>query len=344
MKFFLVLLGVVVLFATAVPAVAGPGDPRLVNGILEWPRAVSNEPFVVVRGDDGVLYYVAIGAARHDASLAAGGRVVVLGLEGRTAHEINALGIGAGESVEAALANLQGARPSPAVAATTPAPTATAPAAPSPNGGAAAIAAPSAKPAPPAPPAAAAPAPNGKSAVAPTSPASTSPAAAVTPSAPTPSAPLVTAPAPTSPAVTAPAPTSPAVTAPAPTSPAPAVTPPPTGVGAPLIISTPTPSPVRSAAASPPPARRSTVEVTAPAVPASSTDERRWTEISGVVESLVGRTLILRSDEGRVAVDLSALSQNIDRAITPGAQVRVYGVPVEVRFKAMGFFDPGTRP
>jgi hypothetical protein len=24
--------------------------------------------------------------------------------------------------------------------------------------------------------------------------------------------------------------------------------------------------------------------------------------------------------------------------------VRVYGVPVEVRFKAMGFFDPGTRP
>jgi len=79
-------------------------------------------------------------------------------------------------------------------------------------------------------------------------------------------------------------------------------------------------------------------------VPASSTDERRWTEISGVVESLVGRTLILRSDEGRVAVDLSSLSQNIDRAITPGAHVRVYGVPVEIRFKAMGFFDPGTRP
>jgi hypothetical protein len=112
-----------------------------------------------------------------------------------------------------------------------------------------------------------------------------------------------------------------------------------------LIISAPTPSPVRSAAVPPPPARRSSVEVTAPAaVPASSTDERRWTEISGVVESLVGRTLILRSDEGRIAVDLSALSQNIDRAITPGAHVRVYGVPVEVRFKAMGFFDPGTRP
>src|SRR5207237_10672855 len=147
MKFLLVLLSVVVLLATAVPAVAGPGDPRLVNGILEWPRAVSNEPFIVVRGDDGVLYYVAVGAARHDASLTAGGRVAVLGLEGRSAHEINALGIGAGESVEAALGNLQGARPSPTVAApppasTPPAPAAAAPAAPSPTGAAAAIAAP----------------------------------------------------------------------------------------------------------------------------------------------------------------------------------------------------------
>src|SRR5438105_4348787 len=201
MKFLLVLLSVVVLFATAVPAVAGPGDPRLVNGILEWPRAVSNEPFIVVRGDDGVLYYVAIGAARRDASLAAGERVAVLGLEGRSAHEINALGIGAGESVEAALANLQGARSSPAVA---PA-----------NGGAPAVAAPTAKPMPPAPPAASAPAPNGKSAAAPTPPASTSPAPALAPSAPTPSTPVVTAPAPTSPAP------------PASTSPAPALTPPP---------------------------------------------------------------------------------------------------------------------
>src|SRR5947208_14012985 len=111
MKFLLVLLSVVVLFATAVPAVAGPGDPRLVNGILEWPRAVSNEPFIVVRGDDGVLYYVAVGAARHDASLTARGRVAVLGPEGRSCHESNAPGIGGGESVWAALRHLQGAGP-----------------------------------------------------------------------------------------------------------------------------------------------------------------------------------------------------------------------------------------
>src|SRR5919201_2973153 len=184
-KVLLVLLGGIVLFAAVGPAVAGSGDPRLVNGILEWPRTVSNEPFIVVRGDDGVMYYVAIGAARHDPSLAAGGRVAVLGLEGRSAHEINALGIGAGESVEAALANLQGARsapaaaaPPPAAASTPPAPTAAAPAAPAPNGGAAAIAVPSAKPPAPAPAAASAPAPNGRSAAAPT----TSPAPAATPS------------------------------------------------------------------------------------------------------------------------------------------------------------------
>jgi len=77
---------------------------------------------------------------------------------------------------------------------------------------------------------------------------------------------------------------------------------------------------------------------------ASASDERRWTEISGVVESLVGRTLVLRSEEGRIAVDVSSLSQNLERMVTPGSTVRVYGVPIEVRFKAMGFFDPGTRP
>ena len=104
-------IAVVVLAAHTV--LAGSGDPRLVNGVLEWPRTVSTEPFVIVRGDDGVLYYVTILTARRDAGLVAGARVAVLGLEGRTAHEITALGVGAGESVEAALANLQGARPVP---------------------------------------------------------------------------------------------------------------------------------------------------------------------------------------------------------------------------------------
>jgi hypothetical protein len=106
---------------------------------------------------------------------------------------------------------------------------------------------------------------------------------------------------------------------------------------------------MRSAAVAPPAAARRPVVDALPApapaaLPVSASDDRRWTEITGVVESLVGRTLTLRSEDGRVAVDVSSLSQNLDRMVTPGATVRVYGVPVEMRFKAMGFFDPGTRP
>lgn len=66
-------------------------------------------------------------------------------------------------------------------------------------------------------------------------------------------------------------------------------------------------------------------------------------EISGVVESVYGRTLLIRTEEGRVAVDVSSLSLNLDRLAAPGSTVRVYGVPVELRFKAMGFVDPGRR-
>src|SRR2546428_665580 len=117
MQAFVVLLTVALVLVAHVVAVAGPGDPRLVNGVLEWPRTVTNEPFLVVRGDDGVLYYVGIAAARRDGPLAGGARVSVLGLEGRTANEITALGVGAGETTEAALAHLQGARPTPAASA-----------------------------------------------------------------------------------------------------------------------------------------------------------------------------------------------------------------------------------
>ena len=113
MKAFFVLLTVALVLVAHVVAVAGPGDPRLVNGVLEWPRTVTNEPFLVVRGDDGVLYYVGIAPARRDGPLAGGARVSVLGLEGRAPNEITALGVGAGETTEAALAHLQGARPVP---------------------------------------------------------------------------------------------------------------------------------------------------------------------------------------------------------------------------------------
>jgi hypothetical protein len=306
MKYVLAFLVILLLILAAhAAAIAGPGDPRLVSGILEWPLAVTNEPFVVVRGDDGVLYYVTITSARRDATLAAGARLAVLGFEGRAPHEINALGVGAGDSIESALANLQGAPAAPtastpavvtptiAVAPTTPsasAPAATAHTAPA-NGGAAAIAAPSIE------------APN----------------AAQTPSAPAPTI----------------------------TTPAPAVTPITPGIGPyPSVISAPTGSPVRSAAVSAPTPRPPVTEVTTPpaAVPVSASDDRRWTEVTGVVESLVGRTLVLRSQEGRIAVDVSALSANLERIVAPGATVRVYGVPLEMRFKAMGLVNSEARP
>lgn len=371
MKSSLTCVALVVVLAACAAAFAGPGDPRLVNGVLEWPRAVTNEPFIVVRGDDGALYYVTIAAARREATLGAGGRVAVLGLEGRTAHEISALGIGAGDSVESALANLQGAKS---------APTAAAPA--SPNGGVA-ITAPTAK-SPSAPPSQAGvmsarpQAPPTSSSSTPTTAAPTAPVTVPAPStAPAPngsattpnataSAPAVSAPAPAvsapAPAVTAPTPAgsaaaptaaapapapAPAVTAPAPavTAPAPAVTPTTPGVGPyPAVISAPTAAPAVAATAPPPkPAVTEVAPASAPVSPVVR-DERRWTEITGVVESISGRTLVLRAPEGRVAVDMSSLSSNLERIVTPGATVRVYGLPVELRFKAMGFFDPGGRP
>jgi len=318
MKAFVVLLTVVLVLVAHVVAVAGPGDPRLVNGVLEWPRTVTNEPFLVVRGDDGVLYYVGIAAARRDGPLAGGARVSVLGLEGRTANEITALGVGAGETTEAALAHLQGTRPAPAASAPV------------------VVTPPAAVP-------------------------TTAPSGTPTPSAA--SAPAVPAAAPAAPSapVSPPAPPATTVTPPVPRgAPAPAVAPPPPPVTAPGMTVMPggaapstaalAPAPpaaaARSAAvAAPMAARRPVVEaIAAPAtLPVSAGDDRRWSEISGVVESLVGRTLILRSAEGRVAVDVSSLSPSLERMVTPGTMVRVYGVPVEMRFKAMGFFDPGGR-
>jgi hypothetical protein len=319
MKAFAILLTVALVLVAHVVAVAGPGDPRLVNGVLEWPRTVTNEPFLVVRGDDGVLYYVGIAAARRDGPLAGGARVSVLGLEGRAANEVTALGVGAGETTEAALAQLQGARPAPAASA----PVVATPPAAVPVTAPTGTPTPSAAPAPAAAPVA-------------TSPAGTGPA-----SAPAPPATTVTPSAPREAPAPAVAPPAPPVTAPGMTV-MPGAAAPSTAALAPA----PPAAAARSAAvAAPLAAKRPVVEaIAAPAtLPVSAGDDRRWTEISGIVESLVGRTLVLRSEEGRVAVDVSSLSPSLERMVTPGTMVRVYGVPVEMRFKAMGFFDPGGR-
>ena len=306
----------VIVLVIPLVAVAGPGDPRLVNGVLEWPRAVTNEPFVIVRGDDGVLYYVGMATVRSPGPVTAGARVSVLGTEGRSAHEITAFAIGTGPTADAALAQLQGSRS----AAPAPAPTAAAVAAsPAP-------AAPLVTP-PPSAPAAAAAAPSAVSpaaAGAPPAPAAAPPATVTAPPAPTPPASVAPAPA-AAPAAPVAAPPAAAPVPPAAVAKAPAA-----AVASPAVV----PASTASAVTAPPPV------ATAPMVPV---DERRWTELTGEVESLSGRTLVLKVDGGRVTVDVSSLSANLDRMVAPGSKVKVYGVPIELRFKAMGFIDPDAR-
>ena len=224
------VLACLLVLAAPLTAAAGQGDPRLVNGVLEWPRALTNESFVIVRGDDGVLYYVGVASARREGTPAAGARVAVLGIEGRSAHEVTAVGIGIGTTADAALAQLQGARPAPAAAspAAAPPPVAAGPAPiapPSPAGKrggvtAGAVARPRPRPwlraavtpAAPRPPDRARGAHPGSArharptAVAPAPTAVTPAPTAVVPVAPAP-APVATPPAPVAPATPAPVPT-----------------------------------------------------------------------------------------------------------------------------------------
>jgi len=249
---------------------ADPGDPRLVSGVLEWPVVATSTPFVIIRGDNGVLYYVSVAAARRAGAVKAGARVSVLGIEGPTTHEIRAVGMGSGPTAEAALADLQAA-PAPVAATPTTA-------APSP----AAITPPTAS----------------------TIPAATTPAAS---GAPTPAAALA----------------SEIAAAPKPSKPATAAT-------EPAVVPASTTSPTKSAAPA------ATIEPTAPLVVPSP--DQRWVELVGEVERVVGHTLVLKVNGGRVSVDMSGLAGgNAERLLAPGSTVKVYGVPVELKFRAMGF-------
>lgn len=78
-------------------AAAAPGDPRLLKGTLEWPATLSTEAIAVVRGEDGILYYVeASGAERLGAPIT--GRVSVVAIEGMKPQELSAVIIGSGDS------------------------------------------------------------------------------------------------------------------------------------------------------------------------------------------------------------------------------------------------------
>ena len=339
MKYHRLLLACLIALLTPLVALAAPGDPRLVVGVLEWPRSLTNEPIVIVRGDDNVLYYVSVTGARREGAVVAGARVALLGIEGRTAHEVTAIGFGHGSTPEAALASLQGgARQQPAAAAApvTP-PAGAAAAAPTPS-----PAAPSAaSTAPAAPATAATPNPNGASTTVATPTPTVAPATAATPATPTPAA-----------ANPAPASTPTPATNGAPTGATPAIAPPHAPLVAPPAntvqrgaVSGPVANGTPAATSPAPPATHVPAAMPVPAAtaPMVPVDDRRWTELTGEVESFIGRTLVLKVDGGRVMVDVSSLSGNLERMVAPGSKVKVYGVPVEMRFKAMGFIDPDAR-
>jgi hypothetical protein len=108
-----VLILVAILALSSGVALAAPGEPRVVQGTLEWPAAVSSQPFVVIRGDDGRMFYADIASAqrRTPGQLAAGTRVAVLGIEGSRPYEIAAIAIGAGDA--SALGLVPGGAPEP---------------------------------------------------------------------------------------------------------------------------------------------------------------------------------------------------------------------------------------
>ena len=103
MKHSLFAFAIVALWAGT--ALAAPGDPRIVQGRLEWPATVGTDAFVVVRGDDGHAYYVDLTAAqrRPPGPITAGSRVALLGIEGSRPHELAAMVIGSGDAASLGL-------------------------------------------------------------------------------------------------------------------------------------------------------------------------------------------------------------------------------------------------
>jgi len=140
MKFSAIALAFSVVLAG--PAVAAPGDPRLIQGALEWPPALSGgETFIVIRGDDGRVYYADVMAAqRHvQGALSAGSLISLLGLEGTQPHEIIAVALGSGDAAALSLALAQATPtiPPPPLPPPSTAPAAVVP--PAPTAGSAAV-------------------------------------------------------------------------------------------------------------------------------------------------------------------------------------------------------------
>src|SRR5262249_51280987 len=83
---------------------ANPGDAVAVRGILSWPAILANEPFLVLRTDDGHFYYADVPAAqrRGTVALRAGNRIALVGKEGARPHELTVTALGPDESAVSA--------------------------------------------------------------------------------------------------------------------------------------------------------------------------------------------------------------------------------------------------
>lgn len=129
MRPLLVLLAVTVL---GTPAFGAPGDPRIVQGMVEWPQALGTEAFIVVRGDDGQTYAVDVQNAQRRGSgpVGAGNRISVVGVEASRPYEVSALAIGVGDAATAAFPMPPMPPPAPPTVA---APATTTPPAPAPQ-------------------------------------------------------------------------------------------------------------------------------------------------------------------------------------------------------------------
>ena len=125
MKRSLIVMALIALSAGA--ALAAPGDPRIVQGTLEWPATVTTESFVVIRGDEGRTYYadLAMAQRRTPGPLTAGSPVSLLGIEGSRPYELTTMVIGTGDAASLGLTpSFMPAPPTPPVpiAVTPPSP------------------------------------------------------------------------------------------------------------------------------------------------------------------------------------------------------------------------------
>jgi len=312
-----VLIGLCLALFLTLPAFAAPGDPRFLQGTVEWPNALTGEPVIIVRGDDGRVYSADVAAARRHGSelVKVGGRVALLVLEGARPHDVTAIVLGAGDAVSLARALSQGGAPIAATVVTPPVTAATAPT----------VAPPSTPPAPAAPaPASAPPTP---AAAAPTPPTAPPAAAATAPTPPT----------------AAPAPAASAATPPV--AGTPAAPPPPTGA---IPVIPPAPAPGPTVIATPPPAvvapSLSPATPAAPSAPAKgngpSGERKQWARVDGKVQSVEGALLVLKADNGSIVmVDISQLNPNVSQALRRGRVVSVYGYPLEQKFEAAGYIE-----